>query len=126
MDMGNSKGTDKIQLGKWGELQAVKFLEGKGYQINDQNVRTPYGEIDLIAEYLGNLVFVEVKTRTSSDFGNPEEAVTELKLAHMIDSAESYLQEHTERDGDWQIDVIAVRAKHGRVPEIIHFENVTR
>jgi len=122
--MGKSNGTDKVQLGKWGEQQAASFLEGKGYQIIEQNVRTPYGEIDLIAKNSGALVFVEVKTRRSTAYGHPEEAVTDLKRSHMIDSAESYLQEHPDCDGDWQIDVIAVLAKSGSQLEIQHFENI--
>ncbi|MEN8241599.1 MAG: YraN family protein [Chloroflexota bacterium] len=122
--MGKSTGIDKIQLGQWGELQAAKFLKEKGYQIIEQNVRTPYGEIDLVAKFAGALIFVEVKTRRSNEYGHPEEAVTDLKRAHMIDSAESYLQEHTDFNGDWQIDVIAVLAKSKSQLEFHHFENI--
>ena len=121
--MDTPKNSRNIQLGKWGEQQAEKFLLEKGYQILTRNVRTPYGEIDLIAQKDEILVFVEVKTRSSRTYGNPEEAVTETKLTHMIDSAESYLQENTDSLQDWRIDVIAVTKTSGYNPEIIHFEN---
>jgi putative endonuclease len=118
------KSSPKNQLGRWGEQQAEKFLQQKGYQILERNVRTPYGEIDLIARKADMQVFVEVKTRSSHSFGNPEEAVTASKLTHMIESAESYLQEHPNLEQDWQIDVIAIRKISGQNPEIVHFENV--
>lgn len=122
METSNSK--HKIQLGRWGEQQAEKFLLEKGYQILNKNVRTPYGEIDLVAQKDEMLIFVEVKTRSSRAFGNPEEAVTETKLTHMIDSAESYLQENPHLLQDWRIDVIAVTKISVYDPEIVHFENV--
>ena len=124
IDMNDSMESEKIKLGKWGEDQAANFLMGKGGKILEKNVRTPYGEIDLIAEFNGDLVFVEVKTRSSSIYGNPEEAVTAGKLSHMIDSAESYLQEHPEISADWQIDVVAVLMLENTDLEISHFENV--
>jgi putative endonuclease len=122
--METPKSGRKNRLGRWGEQQAGKFLQQKGYKILDRNVRTPYGEIDLIAQRAGVLVFVEVKTRSSRSFGNPEEAVTVSKLTHMIESAESYLLEHPDLEKDWQLDVIAIRKSSGQQPEIIHFENV--
>jgi putative endonuclease len=111
------------KLGGWGEQRAAEYLETKGYRILDRNVRTPYGEIDLVAETNLQLVFVEVKTRSSTRFGQPEEAIDEDKLTHMIESAESYLIEHPNLEGDWRIDVIAILLRPGREPEITHFEN---
>lgn len=121
--MDTSKKSLKNQLGQWGEQQAERFLQSKGYQILHRNIRTPYGEIDLLAQKTGVLVFVEVKTRSSRAYGNPEDAVTASKLTHMIESAQSYLQENPDLAQDWQIDVIAVRKISGQPPEIIHFEN---
>ena len=122
--MGKSIRTDNTQLGKWGEQEAAVFLQRKGYQIVAQNHRTPYGEIDLVAEDAGGLIFVEVKTRRSTEYGLPEEAVTELKRSHMIDSAESYLQEQPDFSGDWRIDVIAILVEKHKQVEIKHFENI--
>lgn len=113
----------KQTLGAWGEAIAAKYLEGLGYAILERNVRTAYGEIDLLASHEGVAVFVEVKTRSSKDFGFPEEAVHPTKQQHLLDSAEDYLQSHPEVTGDWRIDVISIQRGSGRTPEIVHFEN---
>ncbi len=107
-------------VGRWGEQAAVRFLGEHGYEIRERNVRTPYGEIDLVACKEGVTVFVEVKARTSRSFGPPEIAVTPRKQAHMLACAQHYAQQH-EID-HWQIDVIAVERVNGRT-EILHFEN---
>jgi putative endonuclease len=71
-------------LGKWGEQLAVEHLTGLGYQIIAVNHRTPFGEIDIIAQDGNELVFVEVKTRSSNALGNPEGSVTSKKHQHSI------------------------------------------
>ncbi len=124
------KGT-RQDLGKWGENAAADYLAAKGYEILERNVRTPYGEIDLIALLPGKspvegdtMTFIEVKTRATSSFGNPEESVNSHKQAHMLASAQYYMQEHPEYDGDWRFDVIAIKLLNpGKPPEITHFEN---
>ena len=112
-------------LGNWGENAAENFLVSKGHLIVGRNVRTPYGEIDIISRDGDILVFVEVKTRSNEQFGLPEEAITRNKQIHMLNAAQAFLQTNPDFDGDWRIDVIAVRKKPGvNSPEIIHFENV--
>jgi putative endonuclease len=111
-------------IGGWGEKQAASFLLEKGCQLIDTNVRTPYGEIDLIVKNNEIVVFVEVKTRTGPNFGYPEGAITPKKRSHLYDAAQYYLIEHPEIQADWRIDVIAIRGKPGgQKPEIIWFEN---
>ncbi|MCK4726834.1 MAG: YraN family protein [Anaerolineales bacterium] len=111
-------------LGKWGEKVASEYLVKTGYQVLDRNVRTEYGEIDLIAEQGCVLVFVEVKTRQSSTYGYPEESITRLKIDHMIASAEAYLQTIPDYEGDWRIDVVAVEINElDNQPVITHFPN---
>lgn len=121
-------------LGKWGEALAAGYLIEKGYMIVAHNERTPYGEIDLIAQQTSHpepgsdepqlvTVFVEVKTRTSIAFGYPEEAVTPRKQLNMLSAAQHYLQEHPDLDVDWRIDVIAVERIEDHPPVIHHFEN---
>jgi putative endonuclease len=111
-------------VGKWGEDCAFAFLESKGFKILDRNVRTPAGEIDLIALDHETLVFVEVKTRSHIRAGYPEEAVTEDKLEHMVDSAESWLEEHTDYEDNWRLDVVAVTGMlNSKNPQIEWFEN---
>jgi putative endonuclease len=107
-------------IGRWGEQAAADYLSAKGYEIAARNIRTPYGEIDLIAQKDGFTIFVEVKARTSSSFGPPEIAVTPRKQQHMVSCAEYYAQ-HNEID-HWQIDVIAVEKMNGSI-KITHFEN---
>ncbi|MFZ1041354.1 MAG: YraN family protein [Anaerolineales bacterium] len=104
---------------RWGEQAAADYLSAKGYEIMARNVRTPHGEIDLIAQKDGFTIFVEVKARTSSSFGPPEIAVTPRKQ-HMLACAEHYAQQN-EID-HWQIDVIAAEEVNGKA-EVKHFEN---
>jgi len=109
------------KIGKWGEEVAVEYLKSRGFRVIARNVRTPYGEIDIVAENEGFTSFVEVKTRTTSSMGPPEISVTPRKQEHMLASAEHYAQEY-EID-NWQIDVIAIEGKPGSQPNIIYFEN---
>lgn len=108
-------------VGGWGETVAAGYLEERGYSVIARNFRTPYGEIDIVAEKDGFIIFVEVKTRTSSSLGPPEISVTPRKQKHMLAAAEHYAQEN-EIDY-WQIDVIAVEGKPGTRSGITHFEN---
>jgi len=121
--------TRRQRIGKWGEGVAADYLEQKGYVILARNVYTSYGEIDLITRQTnGELIFIEVKTRTSDSFGEPEEAVDSRKLSHLVSSVQAYItnipgqvEEH------WRIDVISVQGKPGLDPadvRIEHFENV--
>ena len=95
-------------IGKQGENLAVKYLENLGYKILHRNWRYRFVEIDIIAS-LGNIVhFIEVKTRTGSAFGQPEEAVTKKKMEQMQLGAEEFQYQHPE----WkyvQFDVLAIR-----------------
>ena len=109
------------KIGAWGEGVAAEYLEEHGYEVIDRNIRTPYGEIDILAEKDGFISFVEVKTRTTSSYGPPEISVTPRKQEHMIAAAEHYAQQN-EID-HWQIDVIAVEGKPGKQPIITYFEN---
>lgn len=127
-------------LGAWGETRAAEYLERQGYFILERNARTPYGEIDLIArqaltteralpdEYEGAhsmIVFVEVRTRSTTRFGYPEQSLTTRKKERMMANALAYLQEHPELEPSWRVDVIAVRKfRAGDPEEIVHFENV--
>ena len=109
-------------LGRWGEDLAAEFLSQRGIQILGRNVRTPYGELDLVARDANVTIFVEVKTRSSRQFGNPEDAITPAKCRHLLAAASAYLQSHPDLDGDWRIDVIAIRRTR-LGPEIAYFEN---
>jgi putative endonuclease len=115
-------------LGKWGETEALTYLLSQGYDLLEKNFRTPYGELDLIVQSgsgeNAELVFVEVKTRSSPRFGLPEISVNLRKQAHLIAAAEHYLSLQNNPPQTWRIDVIAIERKPGGIaPEIAHFEN---
>ena len=109
------------RIGKWGEEVATKYLTQNGYDVIGQNIRTPYGEIDIIAKHGETIIFVEVKTRTSNTMGHPEDSITTRKREHMIACAEHYAAEN-EID-NWQIDVISIEGKPGIEPKVTYFEN---
>ena len=109
------------RIGKWGEETAAEYLMQKGYVIIGQNIRTPYGEIDIVAKQDGTTIFVEVKARTSNKMGLPEESITQRKREHMLACAEHYAAEH-EVD-NWQIDVISIEGRPGSTPKVTYFEN---
>lgn len=112
------------RFGGWGEQTAAQYLEQRGYRIVARNYRTPYGELDLVVEKEGQLVFVEVKTRSSQEFGMPEDAITEKKRAHILQSAFHYIQENGLEESEWRVDVISIiRAAGQSEPEVTWFEN---
>ena len=94
-------------LGDAGEEAAAEALRKAGYQVLDSKVRTPAGEVDLLARQGNVLCFVEVKTRTSDAFGHPAEAVTPAKQSHLRRAAALILQ-RMKWDGDCRFDVVAV------------------
>ncbi len=96
------------RLGRRGEGLAARRLEAEGYCVLARNYRCPAGEVDLIAEDRGCLVFVEVRTRHGDLWGTPEESVTRAKQARLVAVAEHYLAEHDALDADWRVDVVAV------------------
>ena len=103
-------------LGELGERWAREYLERNGYRIRETNFRCREGEIDIVAEHDGCLVFVEVRTKTGSAFGSPEESVTAAKQGKLVSVAMSYLQTHDDLPSDWRIDVVAIEVSpRGRV-----------
>ncbi len=112
------------RLGQLGERLAADRLARMGYEIVDRNYRCREGEIDIVARQGGGWVFVEVRTRRGDRFGTPEESVTVRKRAHLIASAERYLQEHQALDASWRIDAVAiVLTADGRVERVDVIEN---
>jgi len=109
------------RVGAWGEESAARYVTNRGYEVVSRNVRTPYGEIDIIAKSNDVLIFIEVKTLTSSKNFYPEHNITARKREHMLNAAQHYAAEN-EID-HWQIDVIAVEGTPGKEPVITHFEN---
>jgi len=108
-------------LGEKGEVLAREYLEKLGYQIIVTNWRERKFEIDLIAIDNEELVFVEVKTRRTDFFENPEDAVTPKKQQHLINGADCYVQEN-EIDLECRFDVIAVVHNEHRT-EVKHIKS---
>lgn len=109
------------RIGKWGEEKAAEYLTQKGHEVMGRNVRTPYGEIDIISKQGNTTIFIEVKTRTSNKMGLPEESITPRKREHMVACAEYYAADNN--IDNWQIDVVSIEGKPGEEPVITYFEN---
>jgi putative endonuclease len=102
-------GNTKIELGVRGESLAVAHLKRLGYRIIEQNYRVRQGEIDIIAEQAGTLVFIEVKTRTDSCFGPPFESITATKQKHLSKVALEYMSRYNCHDRPARFDVVGVQ-----------------
>ena len=103
-------------LGEFGERVAADHLEAQGYRIRERNFRTREGEVDIIAERAGTLVFVEVRTRRGDALGTAAESVTAAKARRLVAVAQAYVQANEDCPADQRIDVIALSvAADGRV-----------
>ena len=100
--------SEKSERGAAGEDCAARALEKSRYQILECNFRTPAGEIDIIARDGKCLVFIEVKTRSSVEFGLPQEAVVLRKRKRLCSAARWYLQKNRVDDADCRFDVVSV------------------
>jgi putative endonuclease len=98
----------KKELGKRGEDLAFRFLKKKGYRIIETNYVCKMGEMDLIAKEKDTLVFIEVKTRTSTMFGPPQLAVNSSKQRQLSKVALYYLKEKRLEDVKARFDVVAI------------------
>lgn len=100
------------ETGKLGEDIAVHYLKQNGYVILDRNFECRQGEIDIIALDKKEIVFIEVKTRTSNKYGAPSEAVNKIKQKHMLQTIKYYLYIRNLSDEFIRIDVIEVYIKN--------------
>ncbi|MFC1601106.1 YraN family protein [Candidatus Sumerlaeota bacterium] len=111
-----------LALGRWGEEQAARFLHRRGWRIIERNFSCPAGEIDLIADDHGTLVFVEVRTRRDLSFGSPEETVDGKKAKRLERAAEWYLDTWRRAKLSWRFDIVAIEVnRDGRLDELTHF-----
>ena len=112
--------SDKIKTGNKGESLAADFLEKKGFMILERNYRFGHAEIDLIVQRQNWVLFVEVKTRNSSHYGEPEDFVDHKKINKIFEAAEEWIFS-TDWKGHIRFDIVSV--KLGDEPEITHFED---
>ena len=110
-------------LGSRGEEIALEYFRKKGYRIVEQGFRLFRGEIDIVAYDGPTLVFIEVKTRATTEFGLPEEAVTPSKQSQIRKIARGFLVERDLGEPDCRFDVLAVVAPEQGDPVITHFES---
>ncbi|MDA2936610.1 YraN family protein [Patescibacteria group bacterium AH-259-L05] len=101
--------TQRQKLGKRGEDIAVRYLKKNTYTIIEQNYRAgKYGEIDIIARKKDQLVFVEVKAKSDTQFGDPEQELTYFKTKKLHRAIQNYLFKHSLQDREWRLDLIAI------------------
>ena len=109
------------ELGKLGEELAVEYLIKKGYQILERNWRSGHKEIDIIAQIDDNLVIVEVKTRKSDDYGEPDIAVGIAKQRMLIWAADAYVRKN-QLNVDVRFDIVSIVISDEE-PQIEHIED---
>ena len=113
----------RFSLGDRGEVIAAAYLVEKGYKILKKKARTAYGELDVIAQIKDTLVFIEVKTRSSKQFGLPEEAVEIQKQKQMTRLANAYIQKNVLSKMKMRFDVIALLYDGVNEPQIRHIQD---
>lgn len=109
------------RLGFWGEMRARRYLKSNGYKIVRRNYKSPFGEVDIIAEKEDVTAFIEVKTRTSDSFGAPNEAVDSRRRDRYKNAARYYFARR-QIDCTVRFDVIEVK-KEGGKSAVNHIEN---
>jgi putative endonuclease len=111
---------DRLELGRWGEDLAVRHLQAQGLEVLDRNWRCRDGELDVVAREGRSLVFVEVKARSGTGYGEPAEAVSLRKARRIHVLAAKWLAEHRP-EGRWDLrfDVVSVLRTSG-LPEVLH------
>lgn len=98
----------KLQVGNHGENLACEYLKKLGYKILERNYRIRGGEIDIVARDKDTLVFVEVKTRWSHEFGLPVESMTPWKIKALLKPARFYVQKIRWGDKEYRLDFVSV------------------
>jgi putative endonuclease len=111
------------ELGKWGEDQAAEYLERKGYTIIERDWKSGRRDLDIVAQDGEVIVFVEVKTRRNSLFGQPEESVDYHKLQSLQQAINHYIKFRQIRQ-EVRFDIISVVGTIGTEPDIQHIQDV--
>lgn len=110
---------ERQRLGLVGEQIAAAALAARGYAILERRYRTDRGEIDIVAEDGGTLVFVEVRARATFEFGRAAESVTDAKKRQVTKMAVEYLARHAITDRPCRFDVVAVDRALSEAPEVM-------
>ncbi len=110
------------QKGKMGEDIACRYLEEKGFTILDRNYKFEHAELDIVAYQGRFIIFVEVKTRSSKSFGEPEESIDEKKKEKLLHVAEAWMYERRMTGAPARFDVISIVYPATSKEEIRHYE----
>jgi len=116
-------GQSRDEVGRRGEDEAAKYLRGLGYRIVGRRERVLRGDIDIVALDGRTVVFVEVRSRTSTAHGHPAETVGSAKQLRISDLAAAYIRRHRLEDCSARIDVVAVTLPPGAAPIVEHYQN---
>ena len=117
-------GRGRVRLGRYGEDLAARYLRDLGMEVIERNWRCELGEVDVVARDGDWVVFCEVKTRSSSGFGEPVEAVTFTKARRLRRLAAAYLASHEVRAAGVRIDVVGVLCRPGEPAVVRHVVGV--
>jgi putative endonuclease len=122
---GRSEASRRRALGRAGEDAAAGFLRERGYRVVARNYHTTFGEIDVVAEKDGALVFAEVKTARAGSTVDPRAALTSRKMARLYRAAMGFLErERPGEDVDVRFDFLAVSRRGGDF-DVEHYEAIS-
>ena len=116
---GERNAMKRRDVGILGEKLAREHLKKRGYHILETNYRCPEGEIDIIARDKDCLAFIEVRSKTSTEFGSPEESITKAKMQRLVSASSYFRQTHDRLPPSWRIDVVAVELNRKGKPSRI-------
>lgn len=114
------------EIGNTGENLACAFLESKGWNILERNFYYDRAEVDVIAQDGSVIVFLEVKLRSTTKFGQPFEHVTESKVRNIFKAAEAWVRENDMHDSPLRFDIIGIVRKKNKEPEFNHIMDAYR
>ncbi|MFR2393638.1 MAG: YraN family protein [Varibaculum cambriense] len=120
-------GTKNREIGAAGEALAARMLKDSGYQIIERNWRCRFGELDIICRdpTSARIVFVEVKTRTTREYGGAKQGIGRGKYSRLRQLVSLWLSSHPQvRSGGVRIDMIAIDASGGKVPVVTHCQGI--
>jgi len=116
---------NNLKTGHLGETIAKRYLQRKGFKIIEENYRTKFAEIDLIAQLRNTLVFIEVRTKIGKQFGMPEESLNKKKINKVVKDAQMYIK-YKNYTGKYRIDAICiVLNENKKLICLNHYENIT-
>lgn len=111
---------NNIEKGKFGEEVALKYIISKGGKVIEKNYRTKLGEVDLIAKLNGELVFIEVKSRSNIDYGYPSESVNHKKKRKIVNVAKYYILDNSLDNLSIRFDVIEIYLNEMKINHIVN------